>query len=56
MLLGSFFNLAGPDLIVLALILFMLVAPIAVVVILLRIVNRARQAPPPLPKPPETTE
>jgi hypothetical protein len=56
MSLGSLFNLAGPDLIILALILFMLVAPVALVVVLVRVANRSRQSPPPLPKSPETSE
>lgn len=48
--LASFFNLAGPDLIILALILLMLVGPLVVILVILRIVNRSRSTPPPLPK------
>ena len=52
------FNLAAPDLVILAAILLMLGAPIATVVIILRLANRSRSAPPlpPEPKPPSGPE
>lgn len=56
MLVGSFFNLAGPDLIILVLILVLLGVPILGVFILVRTLNRSKPTPPPLPKQPETRE
>jgi hypothetical protein len=47
MSLASMFNLAAPDLIVLALILLMLAGPIVAVLVILRFTDRSRSAPPP---------
>lgn len=49
MSLASWFNLAGPDLIILALILCMLGGPVIAVLVILRFTNLARSKPPPLP-------
>jgi hypothetical protein len=50
MSLASFFNLAGPDLVILALILTMLGGPVVVVLVILRSTHRSRSSPPPLPQ------
>jgi len=50
MSLASLFNLAGPDLVIIALILAMLGSPLVVVLVVLRFTNRPNTTPPPLPK------